>query len=192
MESSLNTESTQSQLNWLVGLIYMASALFLSQLCLALWNSYYFLFNQRKYSTQPLLVFYVLTVLLTGLHLQYMLWFFGEIINQWVFALILMPVVKINMGLDQCWILYELSLRIQQSIRITRQRQESEDQLDVSYDASVTSSKDKATERRIKNGRRLLTIIIAINLTAITIYLIWFEASKTEPKERADLALSWY
>lgn len=45
-----------------------------------------------------------------------MIAFFGEIIYQWIYALVLMPVLKINIGLDQCWVIYELSLRIKQNI----------------------------------------------------------------------------
>ena len=30
----------------------------------------------------------------------------------------MMPIIKINMGLVQCWMLFELSLHVQQSIRL--------------------------------------------------------------------------
>ena len=151
-------------------MIYIASALFLCQLFMALWNSYFFLYKQRKYTTQPLLVFYILTIALTVIHLQYMIWFFGQIIQQWIFANILMPVIKINIGLDHCWVMYELSLRVEQNIKRTVAMEK--DQLAVSND-EPTANIDKKTEDFIRCGRIWVTAFIATNLTGVMAYSIW-------------------
>ena len=133
-------------------------------------------------------MFYILTVILTLLHLQYMIWWFGEILNQWVFALVLMPVVKINMGFDQCWVMYELSLRVQENIQ--RCNSIESDQLNISKDSSIVLVEAK-TERIIKKGRRLITAFIVLNLTAISSYLIWVEVTH-DPEGRKKIATETY
>ena len=65
------------------------------------------------------MLFYFLTVVLTGLRIYYAIWFFQQRTDQHLFLPILTPIVKINIGLVQCWMLYELSLRVQQSIRLS-------------------------------------------------------------------------
>ena len=124
-------------------------------------------------------MFYLLTILLTALHLQYMIWFFGEIINQWIYALILMPILKINMGVDQCWIMYELSLRIQ--LNIDTHEEQQKDQLAISHDEWAGAT---VTERKIKYGRRVLTTLIVSNVAGIMAYLVYLEVTVADPGER--------
>mgnify|MGYP007082950636 CR=1 FL=1 len=111
-------ELTPAQINSLTFVIYLATVIFAAQMFLALHNIYAFLYKQGKYRTLPLLVFYVLTVVLTGLRLFYNLWFFRNLVVEYDFVMLGMPLVKINMGLNQCWMLIELNLRVRLSLRM--------------------------------------------------------------------------
>ncbi len=63
------------------------------------------------------MLFYTLAIMLTLARLSYDILSFGQIMNQWIIYT-LMPIIKINMGLNQCWMLYELSLRVSLSIEL--------------------------------------------------------------------------
>lgn len=102
---------TIEQINWFVALIYFACSLLTIQLCLALYNCYAFLYTQKKYKTLPLLLFYTLTVLLTLARISYNVMQFGFYIDQYI-VVVMMPIIKVNMGVNQCWMLYELTLRV--------------------------------------------------------------------------------
>ena len=99
-----------------------------------------------------------------------------------------MPVVKINMGFDQCWVMYELSLRVQENIQ--RCSSVESDQLNISKDSNVVDMEAK-TERIIKKGRRLITVFIVLNLTVIMSYLIWVEVT-CDPEGRKRIATDTY
>ena len=114
-------EFPHSKLMWLVVVIYISVALFSLQLLLAIYNSYRYLYQQSKYKKLPLLLFYVLTILLTVVRIWYSIFFFGFIMYQYVIAVI-MPILYINMGLNQCWMLFELSLRVRRSLWISESR----------------------------------------------------------------------
>ena len=104
-----------TQVNIFVVLIYVACFLLTLQMVLTLYNCWAFLYKQQKYKTLPLLLFYVLTMLLTIGRIAYDIMQFGYLFEQYVIPTML-PILKINMGLIQCWMLYELSLRVKQSM----------------------------------------------------------------------------
>ena len=157
-------DASQGQMNWLVAVIYLCTMLFFGQLVLAFVNVYKFLYKGEKYKTLPLLLFYVLTVILTLMRLWSNLWFLGYILNQYLLE-VLCPILKINIGLNQCWMLLELSLRIRKSITISKGHPThlSEDSL---------SQNLESTERKIFWGRLLVLMLIPANLITITVYLV--------------------
>lgn len=115
MESVL----TDKQLLWLTVFLYFAILIFGLQMALTVHNCYAYLYRQRKFKVIPILVFYILTVVLTGLRLFYFLMFYGNLENQYVFAMLGLPLVKINMGLNQCWMLIELTLNVRNALKIS-------------------------------------------------------------------------
>ena len=115
----MNLDFSMSQLNILVFVIYLVAFLFFCQLLIALHNIWAFLIKQQKYKTSPLVVFYVIAVLLTLTEIYYSIWILYESVNKIFFAYEFKPILMINMGLIQCWIMLELSLRLKLNIRIT-------------------------------------------------------------------------
>lgn len=79
---------------------------------MALHNSWAFLWRQGKYKTLPLLLFYLVAVTLTLARLYYSLFVFYEFTDNFFAINQMMPVLKIELGLVQCWMMLELSLRI--------------------------------------------------------------------------------
>ena len=111
---------TDQQLLWLTVSLYIAILIFGLQMALTLHNCYAYLYLQRKFKVIPILVFYILTVILTGIRLFYFLMFYANLENQYVFAMLGMPIVKINMGLNQCWMLIELTLNVRNALKISQ------------------------------------------------------------------------
>jgi hypothetical protein len=101
------------QLNAFVALQYFSATLFSLQLAMVLYNSYVFVYRQGRYKILPLVLFYVLTFGLTCLRIYFAIWFFNERNYQNLLVPIMTPVIKIDMGLVQCWMLFELALRVQ-------------------------------------------------------------------------------
>ena len=107
---------TEDQLDILVFVIYLFTVLYIIELVLALYNIWTFLIKQGNYKTVPLLLFYILTVWLIMMRIYYSVWYFNVWINSEIVVAEYKNVLKINLGLVQCWLLYELSLRISESI----------------------------------------------------------------------------
>ena len=107
---------TQAELEILVSVIYLCAFLFLCQLLMALYIVWKFLIRDGKYKTWPLTLFYVLVIWLTILRIYYCIYYFNIWINADIIGSEMKNVLKINIGLVQCWILFEFSLRISESI----------------------------------------------------------------------------
>ena len=90
-------------------------------MALAIHNSYAYLFKQKKYKNLPLLVFYVLTFLLTGFRIFFNIFTFGNALNENIFVIFMMPLMKINLGINQCWTLNELAMRVNLSLKVSDQ-----------------------------------------------------------------------
>ena len=67
------------------------------------------------------------------------------------------------LGLDLCWIIYELSLRIKFSLAVIQ----SQMQLRERFQTNV-----KSPERCIKLGRMIITLMLAALFTILTIILV--------------------
>ena len=91
---------------------------------MALTNTWMFLIRQKKYKTRPLLMFYVLTIWLVAMRVYSSFFFLLLMIESDLFGDLLIPILKLNIGLVQCWILFELGLRVTLNIRQTEILQE--------------------------------------------------------------------
>ena len=109
------TELTSQDLSVLAALQYTVAICFTCQLVFALYNIVVFLYRQQRYKALPLSVFYVLTVWLTLVRIYYAIFLLREIFLEESVGYIVPPLVNISIGLIQCWIMYELSLRIEQA-----------------------------------------------------------------------------
>ena len=103
----------------LVLLIYVTAFLFFSEVMLATYNFFAFLIKQRKYKTWPLLAFYVLALFLSAIRTLNYINYFKDNLEVRIADYMLAPILNINLGLVQCWMLIELSMRIQQNISVT-------------------------------------------------------------------------
>ena len=101
----------------IVAIMYISIVCYLAELTLAVCNTWKFLIKQRKYKTWFLLLFYVLTISLVLERLYYTICFFWVIEEKELFGHLLKVIIKINLGVVQCWILFELGLRITLDIR---------------------------------------------------------------------------
>ena len=150
---------------------------------LAFVNVYKFLYKDEKFKTLPLLLFYVLTVVLTLMRIWSNLWFLGYILHQYLLE-VLCPVLKINIGLNQCWMLLELSLRLRKSIAISK--------LTATHlsDESLSQSLE-GTERKIFWGRLFVLVLIPVNVIGITVYLA-MQGQTTDKQERNEMLNDWF
>ena len=113
------SDLSQSELKILVAFMYVSSFCFICELIMALTNTWMFLIKQRKYKTWPLLMFYILTIWLAGMRLITSILYFRTIVEQDLFGFTLNPILKLNIGLVQCWMLFELGLQVTLSIKMT-------------------------------------------------------------------------
>ena len=183
VQSSVPELFSMTQLNWFVVLVYIASLLLTLQLVLAVHNCYAFLYKQRKYKTLPLMLFYTLAIMLTLARLSYDILQFGQIINQWIIYT-LMPIIKINMGLNQCWMLYELSLRVSLSIKLKQLKDTTQQNADKSL---------ATTEKIIKIGRIVLLVFVPSNLIFLSVYILVTYSDM--PRDESNTVLNrwnWY
>ena len=101
--------------------MYFSAALFLGMLFLALYNSWAFLWKQKKYKTIPLLMFYIVVIALAIMRVYFSIWYFyGLYLDADFFGSLMKPVLNLTLGLIQCWILLELALRINLNIKLTK------------------------------------------------------------------------
>ena len=90
-------------------------------MALAIHNTYAYLFKQGKYKNLPLLVFYVLTILLSGFRIFFCIFTFEYAIDENIFVILMMPTMKTNIGINQWWTLSELAMRVNLSLKISDQ-----------------------------------------------------------------------
>ena len=109
-------EMSLTEMNVLVFVIYLASVLYILEIAMALHNIWFFLIKQGKYKTWPLLLFYMLVTMLGISRFYYSLWFFEIQLDYGLPGHNLKPLYKINLGVVQCWMLIELSLRIKENL----------------------------------------------------------------------------
>ena len=117
-------------MNIIVASIYFATFCFTCELVMALTNTWMFLIRQRKYKTRPLLAFYILAISLAATRIYTCIFkFFLKESNE-IFGELFPPILKLNLGAVQCWILFELGVRIHLNIRLTERLKANADQDD--------------------------------------------------------------
>jgi len=101
-------------------------------------------------------MFYILSMLLIAFEFYFLIWYFkSEFFVIEPISLNAPPLIKSMIGLEQCWIMVELSLRIGQSIKQAEKRR----MLDVrAY---------QITEKWISLGRNIVSIIVICFLLSI-------------------------
>ena len=133
------------------------------------------------------MVFYILTVILTLFRIYFSFFYFYDIHHVDILGVLFKPVLKINMGLAQCWILTELSLIISESILYTKTKQVSNvSESDHSAAAVSIKSKKVTTELIIKRGRIFLVCFVTVEILAILVYFI-YEDIKLDVEEKRKL-----
>ena len=110
---------SEQEMRIMVALIYFSTICFIIELAMTLTNMWKFLIKQRKYKTWPLLIFYILTICLAVVRIYNSFFFFVLVAENEIFGILLPPVIKLNLGMVQCWILLELGLRVNLNIRLT-------------------------------------------------------------------------
>ena len=102
----------------------MAVAIYLCQLAFAIHNTYAFLYKQGKYKTLPLLVFYILTYLLTIFRIFTSIFTIGSSFEKYIILNFGCPWLKLNMGINQCWMLIELAIGVHLSLKLSSSSEE--------------------------------------------------------------------
>ena len=109
---------TQGQAVITACICYTTAALFVSIFLLALWNTYFFLYKQRKYKVYPILLFYVLSYTCIMLRIYHSIWMVTVLEYDQIIAVIGVTWVKFCIGIIQILVMTELTIRIEQSMHI--------------------------------------------------------------------------
>ena len=111
---------SDAEMNIIVASIYFASFCFTCELVMALTNTWMFLIKQKRYKARPLLVFYILAISLAMIRIytSFFRFYFQE--NHELFGHLLPAILKLNLGAVQCWIIFELGVRVHLNIRHTQ------------------------------------------------------------------------
>ena len=79
--------------------------------------------KQSKYKTWPLLMFYILTICLAVVRIYFSFFYFVLVAENETFGNLLPSIIKLNLGVVQCWILFELGLKVNLNIKLTENLQ---------------------------------------------------------------------
>ena len=170
-----NDYDSVTDVQWIivVAMMYLSLAIFLSMLFLALYNTWEFIIRQKKYKTVPLLVFYVIVIMLASLRIYFsVFYFYGKLYHDY-FGYLMKPLLNLNLGVVQCWILFELALRINENVKQMKQINQinSADTTALDQQEKMKKGQDRI-ESIIWYGRFILFTLIPIELIGISIWLI--------------------
>ena len=99
-------------------LMYLSVILYILMLAMTGHNVWVFLIKQKRYKTTgPLVLFYFLAVLIGLLRFYFSLFYFAVLIEFNMIVILLEPILKIFLGVVQCWITVELAIRIQYELK---------------------------------------------------------------------------
>ena len=110
--------TNETELNIVIAVMYFATLCFICELAMALTVTWKFLIRQRKYKIWPLLMFYILTISLAAMRIYGSSFYFFILIEKELFGQLLIPIIKLNLGAVQCWMLFELGLRVSLNIKL--------------------------------------------------------------------------
>ena len=109
---------TETQSEVVILLMYLSVILYILMLAMTGHNIWVFLIKQKRYKTTgPLVLFYFLAVLIGLLRFYFSLFYFAVLIDFNVIVILLEPILKIFLGVVQCWITVELAIRIQYELK---------------------------------------------------------------------------
>ena len=183
---------TQTKIYVLIAIMYTLTVLFIGQFVFALVNTWMFLIKQKKYTTWPLLAFYLLAMFLSLLEAYVNFSLFFVVCNRRTFAVEMRPIIKIAIGIVQCWMLFELALRINLEIKTTDSMRLST--IHISGDRKSrqlqVNNIGARTEKIIRFGRVILLGSMAVALLFLSGYFLFY-AGKLGIKERTHLNEEW-
>ena len=110
----------ETQTEVVILLMYLSMILYILMLSMTGHNVWVFLIKQKRYKTTgPLVLFYFLAVLIGCLRFYFSLFYFQVLIEFNIIVILLEPIVKLFLGVTQCWITVELATRIRYELKIT-------------------------------------------------------------------------
>lgn len=142
---------TQPQVIAMISTYYLLLATYGILLGLALRNTWVIIVKQKEYKNLPILMFYIFALIAIFLRLLLMVcwWMINPIF--WFISLV-QQFAKLNVGVVQNWITFELAIRIHHSKGYS----------DIS----------EAAKKKLRFTRSLLFLIITISFVAFTISMI--------------------
>ena len=151
-------EMNSAQVFGTVIISYITTAIFISILVLAIWNTYYFLYKLRKYQVYPLFLFYILSYTDIFLRIYHSFWMVTVFEYKQIFAVIGVMWTKVCIGITQVLVMTELTIRIEQSMRV--------------YDVPDPSKmvRDNRLIDYLIYFCRVITTIVIVSVLSITIY----------------------
>lgn len=148
---------TDSQFVTITVLQYLAALLSITTVAFLIKNFWTIMIRQKRHNVMPVLAFYITSLPLAILRTYFAIWYVPVIAKAQITPFLLPLTLKFLLGIDQTWIIIELYLRINYSIKIV----------------SSAESTHQPPERYIKNGRcfiGLLISTIAVTASALFIY----------------------
>ena len=179
---------TRSELTTIVSLMIFLTICFISELALALTNTWKFLIKQKKYKNWPLLMFYLFTIVLAAMRIYSSYFMFHIIVEQSLFAILLTVNLKLSIGIIQCWVLIELALKVTQNIRLTKIVEK--DESSESSPSQGVGRGNQRIENVIKYGQSIVLCLITVELVAFMVYLS-VKSVELDTDERNKLANLW-
>ena len=85
-------------MNIIVASIYFSTLCFISELVMALTNTWMFLIKQKKYKNRLLLVFYILAICLATIRIYQSIFEFYMREEHEIFGVLFPPIFKLNLG----------------------------------------------------------------------------------------------
>ena len=127
-------------------------------MALLIHNSYKILYLQKKVYVIPLTTYYILALLIVILRIYDAIWNFTADQHQEVMTFLMPQTLEFFVGINLCWVIVELSLRIRFSLKI--------DETDLR--ATIAAS----PESFIRKGRVVEATTIGLSVLIIAIVLI--------------------
>ena len=98
--------------------MYLNAALFIVMCAMTGYNIWVFIIKQKRYKTTgPLVLFYFLAAFIGILRSYFSVFYLQVLIDFNVIVILLEPILKIFLGVVQCWITLELAVRIKHDLK---------------------------------------------------------------------------
>ena len=124
------------------------------------------------------MILYILAICLAAMRFYTSFFYFFIAVRYELFGLELTPILKLNLGLVQCWILFELGLKVTINIRMTESLKQSivgQEEQEVAQ-PQFESNGIQNINNLIKYGRCFMMVAIPIEFVSFMIYFGIVEA----------------